>query len=114
MPIFGRGDIAMALVDHPGRLFFASGVSNSLETRESEYQREKDALATQTRELQLVYFGSLAVFYSDTRYTRHKLEMESLVKEFPSYAIVRLGLITWGDSPSTLINHLRGELKAGR
>ena len=114
--IIGSGDIAGAVkeIDRPDRLFFCSGVSNSLETRESEYQREKDLLAEQRRDLQLVYFSSLCVFYLETRYSQHKLEMESLVKEFPSYAIVRLGLITWGNNPSTLINHLRGELKAGR
>jgi hypothetical protein len=42
MPIVGNGDIASVLVDYPNRLFFASGVSNSLETREEEYQKEKD------------------------------------------------------------------------
>ncbi|KKW09896.1 MAG: hypothetical protein UY48_C0051G0013 [Candidatus Gottesmanbacteria bacterium GW2011_GWB1_49_7] len=113
MPICGRGDIATALVDHPGRLFFASGVSNSLETRESEYQREKDLLMAQTRELQLVYFSSLAIFYSETRYTRHKMEMESLVKEFPCYALIRLGNITWGTNPNTLINALRARVTKG-
>jgi len=107
--IVGNGDIAGVLreVDRPDKLFFASGVSNSQETRESEYQREKDLFAQQSRDAQIVYFGTLAVFYSDTRYTRHKLEMESLVKECPMYALVRLGNITWGDNPHTLINPLR-------
>lgn len=44
--ILGNGDIASALrpVDRPDRLFFASGVSNSSETRLSEFNRERDLL----------------------------------------------------------------------
>jgi len=113
MPIIGHGDIASALQDDPGRLFFASGVSNSLETRESEYQREKDLLSRQTRDLQIIYFSSLAIFYLETRYTQHKMEMEALVKEFPCYAIMRLGNITWGSNPHTLINALKGRVARG-
>jgi len=112
--IIGNGDIASVLIDRPDKLFFASGVSNSKETRESEYQREKDLLLAQSREAQIVYFSSLSVFYSDTRYTRHKREMEGLIKQFPCYAIVRLGNINWGENPYTLVNYLRGELRAGR
>lgn len=114
--IIGHGDIASALVDREDKLFFASGVSNSLETRESEYQREKDLLYKQHPEfghLQLVYFSSLAIFYSETRYTRHKKEMEDLVKQWPCYAIVRLGTITWGDNPNTIINSMKSKVARG-
>lgn len=119
--IVGRGDIATALQEAPGcfqnapeRLFFASGVSNSLETRESEYQREKDLLATMPRDIPIVYFSSLAIFYSKTRYTQHKLEMEALIKEFPAYCIIRLGNITFGRNPHTLINHFRTQYQSGK
>jgi nucleoside-diphosphate-sugar epimerase len=114
--ISGHGDIASVLTDRPDRLYFASGVSNSQEIRESEYQREKDLLTSvvsECRDRQLVYFGTLAVFYSDTRYTRHKLEMEAMVKELPHFAIMRLGNITWGTNPHTLINTLRNQMKEG-
>lgn len=114
--IIGHGDIARAIVDRPDRLFFASGVSNSQETRESEYLREKKLLLDQhpsTCPQQLVYFSSLAIFYLDTRYTQHKREMEEIVKQFPCYAIVRLGNITWGDNPHTLINALKGKIARG-
>ncbi len=106
--IVGNGDIASILPERAGLLFFASGVSNSQETREEEYQREKDLLLEQPRDWHIVYFGSLAVFYSNTRYTRHKLEMEGIVKkEFPEHTIFRIGNITWGTNPHTLINHFR-------
>ena len=110
--IVGHGDIASVLPEREGITFFASGVSNSQETDEMEYQREKAMLLGQDRSQRLVYFGSLSIFYSDTRYARHKREMEELVKEnFPSYCIVRLGNITWGINPHTLINTLRTHVK---
>lgn len=111
MAIIGRGDIATVLqeLDRPDLLFFASGVSNSKEIRESEYEREKQLLMKQTNAFpHLVYFSSLAVFESDTRYIKHKLLMEKLVKTFfPKHTIVRIGNITWGSNPNTLINYLK-------
>lgn len=93
--------------DKEDLLFFAAGVSNSKETRESEYQREINLLFDQNRGSHIVYFSTLAVFYSNTRYTRHKLDMEAMVKEnFTKYCIIRLGNITWGTNPHTLINYL--------
>lgn len=112
--IIGDGNIASAIIDREGLLFFASGVSNSSETRESEYQREKDLLLAQDRSEHLVYFGSLAIFYSQTRYARHKKEMESLVKEnFERYTIMRLGNILWDTNPHTIINYFRNRRKEG-
>lgn len=112
--IIGHGDIASVLSPKEGTIFFASGVSNSQETRESEYQREKDLLLAQDKSKRLVYFGSLSIFYGDTRYSRHKKEMEDLVKEnFDRYCIVRLGNITFGNNPHTLINAMRAKVEAG-
>jgi len=113
--IEGRGDIASAIIDRDDLLFFARGVSNSQETRESEYQREKDTLLKQDKSQHLVYFGSLCIFYSQTRYAQHKLEMEGLVKEnFGRYTIVRLGNIDWGENPNTIINYFRARKQAGQ
>ncbi len=118
--IIGHGDIAGALKKIPektakkGWIFFASGVSNSQETRESEYQREKNLLLQQNKNRHLVYFSSLCIFYSNSRYARHKIEMEKLVKDnFKKYTIMRLGNITWGKNPHTLINYFRGAKKRG-
>lgn len=115
--IEGNGDIAKALKDcmRPADdkyLFFASGVSNSQEKRESEYQREIDLLMSQNKDLHLVYFSTLAMFYSETRYTHHKRNMEKIVAtNFPHYTIIRLGNISWGDNPNTIINYLRGKIE---
>lgn len=105
--IIGSGDIASVLPEST-LLFFASGVSNSQETKESEYQREIALLSRQDRGKRLVYFSSLAVFSGEGRYINHKLAMEKLVKRFcPRHCIVRLGNIDWGTNPNTLINYLR-------
>ena len=112
MTIMGRGDIASVLTDREDRIYFASGVSNSSELRESEYQREKDLLLEQDRSKHIVYFGSLCIFFSDNRYAKHKKQMEKLVKDnFKLYTIIRMGNITWGQNPNTLINFLRNKLK---
>ena len=110
--IVGNGDIAQVLkMTDKDVLFFASGVSNSQETRESEYQREKDLLLVQDRSQRLVYFSSLGVLNEDTRYFQHKREMEELIVDnFPKYCIVRIGNISWGDNPHTLINTLRDKV----
>jgi len=118
MKIIGHGDIASALIKHTttlkNRLYFASGVSNPKEARESEFQREKDLLAKQKKDLQIMYFSSLSIFTTESRYTQHKKEMEALVKKFPKYAIVRIGTITWGNNnPNTLVNFLRGKVNRG-
>lgn len=114
MPIVGNGDIASVLPKKTNRLFFASGVSNSLEKRESQYTREKNLLLKQNRKSHIVYFSTLAVLYGDNRYVKHKREMESLIKqEFSRYTIMRLGNITWGTNPHTIINFFRLRLKKG-
>lgn len=113
--IIGHGDIASALKDRKDKVFFASGVSNSLEKRESQYTREKNLLLKQDRKFHIVYFSSLAVLYGKNRYVQHKKEMESLIKqEFPRYTIMRIGNITWGTNPHTLINYFHRQLKAGK
>ena len=111
--IIGNGDIASALPHREDLLFFASGVSNSKELRESEYEREKDLLLKQDKTKHIVYFSSLVVFYGHTRYTKHKKLMELLVKTcFENYTIIRIGNITWGTNPHTLINYLKAHPKA--
>ena len=113
--ILGHGDIASVLPDREDLLFFASGVSSGLETHASEFEREVSLLSRQPREAHLVYFSSLCVFDSSSLYACHKRRMEGLVsKWFARHTIIRLGNITWGTNPHTLLNHLRSEISAGR
>ena len=108
MTIIGDGDIAGVLkeVDREDLLFFASGVSNSQETRESEYERELELLLKQDKNKHIVYFSSLVALYADSRYAFHKREMEETIKlHFPLYTIIRLGNIDWGINPNTIIKN---------
>lgn len=109
--IIGNGDIASVLPDRDDLLFFASGVSNSQETREEEFERELELLSKQDRKEHVVYFSSLSVFYANTPYTQHKLNVESAIKRaFRESTIIRIGNITWGTNPHTLINFIRNKI----
>ena len=106
--VVGNGDIASVLKDRDDVTFFVSGVSNSRETSRKEFAREIDLLMDQPRLRHLIYISTLSVYYSDTPYVKHKKHMEGLIKtNFRSYTIFRIGNITWGDNPSTLINYLK-------
>lgn len=112
--IVGNGDLASVVTDRPDRLYFFSGVSNSQETRESEYKREVDLLYAQPKGLHTVYCSSLSVFYSDSRYAAHKRDMERRVKAtFALHTILRIGNITWGKNPNTIINFLKNKVAHG-
>lgn len=108
--VIGNGDIAQQLyrADKPFVTFFASGVSNSRQEDEKEYEREIALLTKQPKDQHLVYFSSLCIYYSQTRYAQHKVQVERLIKEqFQAYTIVRLGNITWGRNPNTIINYFK-------
>ena len=117
--IVGRGDLASALKGkwfEPSIrfLFFVSGVSNSLCEDENEFKRERDLLLSQNKNKHIIYFSTISIWFKDSFYTRHKLNMESLVKEnFKSYTIIRIGNITWGANSNTLINFIKNKLING-
>ena len=109
--IVGHGAIARALTDRDDRLYFASGVADSQETRDEEYGRERALLHSQERFRHIVYFSSLCVFTQDTRYARHKREMEALIRQFPAWTVMRLGNIDWAENPAQLIPFIRRKLR---
>lgn len=88
--IVGNGMMARAFsafADDRKVVVFASGVSDSTETRASAFQREAELLrrirASHPDSL-LVYFGTCSIYDSDRRetpYVRHKLAMESLLAQ---------------------------------
>lgn len=112
--IIGHGDVAGAILDRLDRLYFASGVSNSAETRPEAFAREVALLKGQDTRAHLVYFSSLCIYTSDSAYAEHKRLMEERVRErFERSTIIRIGNITWGSNPHTLINHLRAQHARG-
>ena len=98
---------------------FASGVSNSGETRLAEFERERDLLQhTLQNASQLMYFSTCSVHdpeLSESPYVQHKLAMEQLVQRAGSQnAIVRLPqVVGLSANPHTLTNYLYRQISAG-
>ena len=116
--IIGKGDIAQITNDRENAIFFMSGVSNSSETNESEFNREKELLLKQDKSKCLFYISSISIDdkdkLSNNRYLKHKLEMENLIKDnFQNYNIIRIGNITWGTNPNTFLNFIKNKIKNG-
>jgi len=114
--IVGRGDIASVLNDRGGAIFFVYGVSNSNETRESEFMREIELLAKQDKTKCIFYFSSITLddVSKNSQYLQHKRKMELLIKSnFENYNIIRIGNITWGSNPNTFINYIKNKKSKG-
>lgn len=118
--IIGNGLIANSLrnIDSENNLFFASGVSNSLETRSSEFEREftllKDTLENNNGK-KLIYFSTVSVndqSKKNSHYVLHKLAMEDYLKNnSKNYLILRIGNIVGnGGNPNTLFNFLKTQI----
>jgi nucleoside-diphosphate-sugar epimerase len=117
--IIGNGLIAQSFKPHFEKkkdiIFFASGVSNSKLTVESEYLKEKTLLqnALQQHKL-LVYFSTCSIFdptLQDSRYILHKLEMESLIEKTDKYLIVRLPNVVGSiGNPNTMFNYFFNQI----
>lgn len=121
--IVGRGLLARAFEPHfgsnPDIVVFASGVSNSLETRDSEFAREHgllcQLLAGHAR--RFVYFGSCGVTTAEaelTAYMRHKKRMESIVLASPGGLVLRLPQVVGRtENHHTLTNFLHDRISSG-
>lgn len=121
--ILGNGLIANALkkIDTDDSLFFASGVSNSLETRSTEFEREFSLLKNSIEKhpgYRLVYFSTLSIndqSKQDSPYILHKLQLENYIKKnIGNYSILRIGNIVGnGGNPNTLFNFLKAQISQG-
>jgi len=119
--IIGNGDIAQALNDRDGAIFFASGVSDSSCTDSDQFNRERDLLMSALWDSMdhrkcLFYFSSIAIFetHRESIYLEHKKEMEQLIRDsYSNYNIIRIGNIDWGSNPNTFLNYLRNKKKNG-
>jgi len=122
--IVGRGLLARAFEPHFGKnpdvVVFASGVSNSLETRASEFARERTLLCQllSSEAMRFVYFGSCGVTAIEpdlTPYMKHKREMESLVLSAPHGLALRLPQVVGRtENHHTLTNFLRDHIVSGK
>ena len=99
--IVGKGLIASLFAedDRKDIIFFASGVSNSLEDRPEEFSREEKLIKKTIEENQdktFVYFSTCSVYDSSktvSDYVLYKLKMEQLVKNScDKYLILRVSI----------------------
>ncbi len=114
--IVGNGLIARAFldVDKEDVIFFASGVSNSLETDENQFLREENLIRKTMAENPgklFVYFSTCSIYDSSkngSAYVIHKLNMEHLVSsECEQYLIARVSnAVGKGGNPNLLMNYL--------
>ena len=114
--IIGNGLIANLFRenDRENVVFFASGVSNSLETDKSAFLREENLLRkhlTENPEKIFIYFSTCSIYDSSkngSSYVNHKLKMEQIVEELANqFLILRVSnAVGKGGNPNLLMNYL--------
>lgn len=118
--IIGRGLIANLFteVDLDEVVFFASGVSNSSETRKGEFLREQnlveDTLANNQEKL-FVYFSTCSIYDSskyNSHYVLHKLHIEEIIKQKAEHFLVLRvsNAVGRGGNPNLLMNYLSRQI----
>ncbi len=119
--IVGNGLIASLFIecDQENIIFFASGVSNSLETKKEEFLREenliKKTIAENPNKI-FIYFSTCSIYDSskaESQYVLHKLKMEQIIIQLcPQYLILRLSnAVGNGGNPNLLMNYLVRSVK---
>lgn len=121
--IVGKGLIASQFLDcdREDVVFFASGVSNSSESRKEEFLREQKLIQEtiqQNPEKIFVYFSTCSIYDSSkykSLYVLHKLHMEEIIKEkAKSFLILRVSnVVGKGGNPNLLMNYLSTNIKNG-
>ena len=114
--IIGNGLIANLFreKDRENVVFFASGVSNSLETEKSAFLREENLLRKtleENPEKIFIYFSTCSIYDSSKNgsfYVNHKLRMEQIVEELSrNFLILRVSnAVGKGGNPNLLMNYL--------
>jgi nucleoside-diphosphate-sugar epimerase len=121
--IIGNGLMAKAFSDYKYNksiLIFASGVSNSLETRDSEFEREFELLKNTIQKYprcKLVYFSTISIEDPSVKkrpYIQHKINIENyIIKNVKSYLICRVSnVVGKGGNEHTIMNYLVDGIKS--
>lgn len=110
--IIGNGNIARVLKDRDDLIFFASGVSDSMCTNQKEYDREFDLIKAQDKNMHIVYFSNLGIYYKNDMYTNHKIKIEEFIRDnFISYTIVRIEVCEWVKNKTTILNVFKEKIR---
>ena len=118
--IIGNGILANAIrfYDREDVIFFASGVSNSLEKNPAEFEREISLLKSvmnQHPDKKLIYFSTCSIYDASktaSPYVMHKLTIEKIIEEQHSNFIIFMvgNAVGRGGNPNTLINFLKSSI----
>ncbi|MCY0975835.1 sugar nucleotide-binding protein [Chryseobacterium wangxinyae] len=119
--IIGRGLIAslFAGYDRENTIFFASGVSNSLEIRPEEFSREENLIQetiSANPDKIFIYFSTCSIYDSSktgSNYVLHKLKMEQKIKDLcKKFLILRVSnAVGKGGNPNLLVNYIINAVK---
>ena len=115
--IIGNGMLAKAFHDCKDVTIFASGVSNSLEEKEEEFQREEQLLCESVTTDLFVYFSSCSLqdpSVNQSAYCNHKLNMEKMIPSLmKKFNVFRLPQVVGKTNNQTVINFLFNKIKNG-
>lgn len=115
--VIGNGLMAKTFSDYNNRndiIVFASGVSNSTETRSSEFKREYNLVIDVLKrypEFKFVYFSTCSIedkSVEERPYVRHKLKLEDYIASHSNdYLIFRISNVVGArGNVNTLMNYL--------
>lgn len=116
--VIGNGLIARAFKESLGKnedvVVFASGVSNSTQVDQAEFEREMNLLKKcidDNPNKKLIYFSTLSIIDSVVKqrpYVAHKINVETLIRECASnYLIFRVSNVVGSSmNPYTVLNFL--------
>jgi nucleoside-diphosphate-sugar epimerase len=94
-------------------LIFSSGVSDSSETSDFEFNREFELIEMYEKtDMKFVYFSSVTI-NNNTKYFEHKKRMEDFIKEkFKNYLIFRLpNVVGFGGNDKNMFNYFKRKVK---
>lgn len=118
--IIGNGLLAKAFLkaNINNCLFFCSGVSNSSETREEAFDREKKLLINSINQYNnkcIVYFSSISAPKVNSPYFNHKINMENIIVDTAKdYIILRLPQVAGAVVNSTLLSFITQNIYLGK
>jgi len=117
--IIGNGLLASVFIDsdinYDDFIIFASGVSDSKQTNQNEFNREKELVLktlVENKELKFIYFSSILADISNNDYYNHKLEIENIIKDKSNnYIIFRVPqIIGRNGNKNNLVNFLKNAI----
>jgi nucleoside-diphosphate-sugar epimerase len=119
--IIGNGLLASAFASYANYddvIIFASGVSDSKETNESDFNREIELLKkviNDNQDLKIIYFSCVLADIIDNDYFNHKLNAEAIIKDNSNdYLIFRIPqIIGRTGNKNNLVNYFKNSIING-